>query len=65
MKYYFKSIGCITFFYFQGCGWIRLFNIILFFKNVSVHDLTFSERNGFTKRIQIANWSISFEKSKQ
>lgn len=52
-------------YFFKRLGWIRLFNIVLFFKDVSVHGLTFSERNGFKKRIQIANWSISFEKSKR
>jgi hypothetical protein len=49
-------------FYTKKYAWIRLFNMGLSFKDVSIHGLTFSERSGFKKRIQIANWSISFEK---
>ena len=53
-----------SFFYTKRFGWIRLFNIGLSFKDVSIHDLTFSERYNLKKvpRKQIANWSISFEK---
>jgi hypothetical protein len=60
-----KNFGCMELYFFKRLGWIRLFNIVFFFKDVSIHGLTFSERNGFKKRIQIANWSISFEKSKR
>ena len=60
---YIKRLGCMKFFYFKRFGWIRFFNIVLFFKDVSIHGLTFSERGGFKKRIQIANCSISFEKN--
>lgn len=56
------SFLMLSFFYYKRFGWIRLFGVGLSFKNTNTHELTFSERNSLTKRIQIGNWSISLIK---
>ena len=48
-----------SFHYYNKFGWIRLFGKGLKFKDTSIHDLFFSERNGYSKGLRIGNWYIS------
>jgi len=48
----------------DGMIWFRLFGWGLCFKDLSKHPPLFSERNGYTKRILINNWSITKLKQK-
>jgi hypothetical protein len=54
----------IYFHYNLRFGWIIFFKWRLSFKDTFLHGLTFSERNGYKKRIQVGIWSISLEKIK-
>ena len=40
--------------------WVRVFGYGLHFKNINRHQLTFSERDGITKRVQIGCISIKY-----
>ena len=42
----------------NGYFYFRIFGYGLHFKNVAKNGLTFSERNGYAKRMQIGDWSI-------
>lgn len=43
----------------SGLWWFRLWNDYgLHGKDVSKHPLLFSERNGYSKRLQIGSWSF-------
>ena len=50
------------FYYHDRFGYFRLFGKGLKWKDVSVHGLTFSEREKITKALTINNWRISFLK---
>ena len=52
----------IAFYYFNRFGWIRLFGKGLKWKDTSIHTLLFSERNGYSKAINIGCWRISYLK---
>ncbi len=45
-------------YYKNRFGWFRIFGYGLKYKNISIHKLMFSERNGFSKGITIGNWRI-------
>lgn len=49
-------------YYDDRFGWFRLLGKGLKFKDVTVHNLIFSERNGYKKFIKIKNWIISYLK---
>lgn len=44
----------------EGFFWFRIYGYGLCFKDIRKHPLLFSERNGYTKTININNWSIKF-----
>lgn len=51
--------------FFQGYftrdgGWFRLFGRGFGWKDLRKSRLTFSERNGFKKHIEIGNWSFAW-----
>jgi hypothetical protein len=41
-----------------GFGWFRVFGVGLTWKDSKRHELLFSERNGFTRRLRIGAWGI-------
>lgn len=43
-------------------GWIRIFGRGIKWKDTRINMLLFSERNGYSKAIQINNWRISYLK---
>ena len=43
----------------RGAGWLRLFGRGIGWKDTRRFSLTFSERNGYRKRLMIGPWSIS------
>ena len=47
-------------YYRDGFGWFRIFGVGLIWKNINHNELTFSERNGYSKRIYIGNYCIGF-----
>jgi len=63
-RHIFTLFGYIyfTYYYHDRFGWFRLFGKGLKWKDVSVHGLTFSERQKITKALTINNWRISFLK---
>lgn len=42
----------------QGFYWFRLFGHGLHFKNLAFHRMTFSERYGYVRKLQIGKWLI-------
>lgn len=61
---YYRSFSLFGFnwfscFYQNRFGWFRLFGIGLVWKDKSIHGLTFSQRNGYTRGISIGKWYIS------
>jgi hypothetical protein len=42
----------------KSAGWIRFLGRGFAYKDTKVHSLLFSERNGYTKRVQIGKWSM-------
>lgn len=53
--------------YFMACwdknfGWFRVFGRGIAWKNLAVHPLIFSERNGYTKHLKIGKWSFKYLK---
>ena len=42
--------------------WIRIFGYGITGKNLNKHRLIFSEKYGYTKRLQILNWSFKWLK---
>jgi len=50
-----------SFYYNNGFGWFRLFNKGLKWKDISIHGLLFSERNGHAhnKSIQLGKFRIA------
>jgi hypothetical protein len=43
-------------------GWFILFGRGLTWKDLTIHDLTFSQRRGLTKYIKIGSWCVSIAK---
>lgn len=53
-----------SFYYKNRLGWIRFFGGAgIKWKDVRIHQLIFSERNGYVKHIEIGNWFIGYLKS--
>jgi hypothetical protein len=44
----------------KGFGWFRVFGIGLHWKDIRIHKLLFSERNGYSKYIILGDWLISY-----
>ena len=44
----------------DGLFWIRIFGEGVHIKDLTKHDLIFSERNGWTKTIRIGKWNIKW-----
>ena len=44
----------------KGMWWFRLFGYGIHAKDLRTHDLMFSERNGYRKRLTLGNWSLRF-----
>ena len=45
-------------FYSDRIGWIRLFGLGVGWKDVTIHKLLFSERNGHKRGLRIGCWFI-------
>jgi hypothetical protein len=54
------GVSCWAFYYQNRFGWFRLFGRGLKWKDTSIHGLMFSERNGYSKGIQIGKWRIGY-----
>lgn len=46
----------------DGLGWFRIFGIGLLFKDTKKRKLTFSERNGYSRAVNIGRYRISILK---
>lgn len=46
--------------YSNRFGWFRIFGVGLVFKDVLIHPLLFSERNGYKKYLKLGKWIISY-----
>jgi hypothetical protein len=46
----------------RGLGWMRLFGLIITWRDLKKNKLTFSQRYGYKKYIKIGKWVISVEK---
>ena len=46
--------------YAPAMWWFRVFGVGVAAKNLSVHPLLFSERNGCTRHVIILGWSFKF-----
>lgn len=57
-SFYLFVFNCWSFYYHNRFGWFRIFGKGLKWKDVSIHRLTFNERNGYSKGIQIGKWYI-------
>lgn len=56
-------IGRFRLVYWNGAGYVRLGNWYgVHFKNLKKQSMTFSERNGYVKRITLFNWSFKILK---
>ena len=49
-----------SFYYKDRSGWFRIFGKGLKWKDVTRHDLLFSERNGYSKALNVGKWRIGF-----
>lgn len=55
------GVSCWVFYYHHNrFGWFRLFGRGLKWKDTLIHGLTFSERNGYKKGLQIGKWRIGY-----
>jgi len=61
-QYVFRLFGFNLFVLFirNGIGYFRIFGKGLLWKNKKIHRLYFSERNGYSKALNIGNWRISY-----
>jgi len=57
MEYY-KKYKFISFYYIAGFWWFRIFGIGLVFKDLSIHEMSFSERNEYRKYLKFNSWII-------
>ena len=48
----------ITYYFDKGIFWFRLFGHGLAGKRIADHPLLFSERNGYTRTVQMFGWSF-------
>jgi hypothetical protein len=44
----------------KGQWWFRVFGVGLSWKDIRIHKLTFSERNGYRKGLRIGSWLFHF-----
>ncbi len=44
----------------KGFWWFRIFGYGLHGKDITKNDLTFSERNGFSRHLKIGRWSFKW-----
>ena len=54
------SIRCFEFYYHNRFGWFRFFGIGLTWKDILINGLTFGERYGYEKGLQICKWRIGY-----
>ena len=54
------GVGCWSFYYHSRFGWFRLFGRGLKWKDTSIHELLFSERNGYSRGVQVGRWYIGY-----
>ena len=52
----------LSYYYENRFGWFRIFGIGLKFKDITIHKMLFSEKNGYSKNIKIGNWLIGYLK---
>lgn len=45
--------------YYNRLMWLCIFNIGFVIKDINVHGLMFSERNGYKKYVKIGRWIIT------
>lgn len=50
----------IRYYYCNNFGWIRIFGIGVKWKDITIHKLMFSERNGYSKGLQLGKWYIGY-----
>jgi hypothetical protein len=48
----------LTYHFYKGGGWFRIFGHGLAWKNTKIHPKFFSERYGYSKHIMIGKWLI-------
>lgn len=58
----FGKIGFFASYSVDGLGWFRIFGIGLHWKDTTKHRLYFSERNGYSKAVNIGRYRISILK---
>ena len=58
----FFNIRILAFYKKVGFGWFRLFGRGVLFKDITKHQMMFSERNGYMKKIIVGNWLIRWLK---
>lgn len=56
------GLNCWSYYSQNRFTWFRLFGIGLKWKDITIHDLLFSERNGYSKALNIGIWRISLLK---
>lgn len=44
----------------KGKFWFRILGYGLSFKDITIHEMIFSERNGYAKYLKIGNWIIKY-----
>jgi hypothetical protein len=49
----------------KGAWWFRVFGIGISWKDVRLHRLLFSERNGYYKGLKIGNWIFHYLKKEK
>lgn len=59
------GINVFSIYYHKRLGWFRLFGKGLKWKDITVHPLIFSERNGYVKYLKIGKWSIGLLKKQK
>lgn len=55
-------MGILKHYYMPGFWWVRLWGLGIHGKNTAIHPLTFSERHGKTRRVQLGFWSFKILK---
>lgn len=59
-----KNVNVWSHYYHNRFGWFRIFGSGLVWKDINVHGLNFSERNGYKKIFKLHNWSFRVLKNK-
>lgn len=58
-----KANKWIKFYNKNGFGWIRIFGAGIKWKDITKHELLFSERGKYTKSFQVSKWRFSVLKN--